>query len=441
MKHHTVLDIIEEIAANPSILEKTRLLKEQDGNGLFRTVCQLAYEPSLSYYISRPAVFGTGEVGSRVPYDLEAGLHDILEFTKGDIRGGAQREQLTRILHLLAPADAEVICRVLDRDLRFGAGTTLINKTWPGLISTFDFLLADTDTSHIDYPAISQVKEDGMRCKLHIAPDIGRVTAISRQGKPIEIFDFFDEEALKLVLDQAADLDGELICFDGDSRMPRKVSNGILNKAIKGTISREEAATIRFVVWDIDDPTGDHEYLQRFMALERQIAEQLPSRIMLIESKIVNDRDEATAHFKEIRKRGLEGTIVKNLKGKWVPKRSKDLCKFKAEIVGTFEVTGFEKGTGKNKDRVGALFIQSADSLVKSKVGIFKDFDESIRDEWMLNIPKFVDVLYNERITDKSRKDGTESLFLPRVVAVRLDKGAADTRADLIALENAILEG
>lgn len=439
MKQYECLSILNRIAETSSKLEKLAIMKEHENDAIFRTVCQLAYEPSLNFYISRPEQFVTGT--GQDPYDLEAALNDLLLFTKGDMRGHAQRDYLLRILGLSTPANCEVICRILDRDLKSGFNVSSINKTWPGLISTFDFLLADTDTSAIEYPAISQVKEDGMRCKLHISADLQRVTAISRQGKPIEIYDFFDEEALKLVIDQNADLDGELVCFEGESRLPRKISNGILNKAIKGTISREEAASIRFVAWDIDDLDGQHEYLQRFMALERQIQEQAPIRIMLVESKLVNTRDEATAHFKEVRKRGLEGTIVKNLRGKWVPKRSKDLCKFKAEIVGSFKVTGFEYGTGKNKNRVGALYIESEDGLVKSKVGIFKDMDETVRDEWVINTPKIVDVLYNERITDKSRKDGTESLFLPRVTTIRLDKDKADTREDLIALEIAILEG
>jgi len=439
-KPYEVLSIIEEIANTSSINAKLAILKEHENDGIFRTVCQLAYEPSLSFYISRPDSFTCLPDGEEVPYDLEAGLHDLLSLTKGDIRGHAARDLVVRVLGLSTPENAETLARVLDRDLRFGAGTTLINKTWPGLVSTFDFMLADTDPSNIVYPALSELKEDGMRAKLHIASDIDRVTAISRQGKPIEIFDLFDKEASSLVGGMSADLDGEFVCFKDGERLPRKISNGILNKAIKGTITPEEAELIVFVCWDIEGPKEDHDHLTRYLALERQILEQQPKRIKLIEARIVNDEAEALAHFKEVRRRGLEGTIVKNLKGKWVPKRTKDLVKFKAEVVGTFKVTGFEYGTGKNAKRVGALFIETEDQKVKSKVGIFKDFDEKIRDEWLLNTPQFVDVLYNERITDKSRKDGTESLFLPRVVAERLDKNKADTRDDLIQIEKAILE-
>lgn len=430
--------LLKQLAATSGKLDKLAIMKAHANDGIWRTICQLAYEPSLNFYITRPEAYTPGD--GKQPYDLEAALHDLLLFTKGDIRGNEQRDYLRRMLSLSTQANGEVICSILDRDLHAGFGVSTINKTWPGLISTFDFMLAETDPSAIVYPAMSQLKADGIRAKLHISSDIKRVTAISRQGKPIEIFDFFDEEGMALVLNQTADLDGEFVCYEGDEPLSRKVSNGILNKAIKGTISKEEASKIRFLVWDIDDPESEHAYMQRFAALERQILEQRPSRIILIESRIVDTFEDAVNHFKEIRRRGLEGTIVKNLNGKWVPKRTKDQAKFKAEIEAEFKVAGYELGSGKNKNRVGALFIESECGLIKSKVGIFKDMDEKVRDELLVNMPKIVTVLYNERITDKSRKDGTESLFLPRVTQLRYDKGVANTRDEMIDIEKAILE-
>lgn len=434
-----ILSILEKLAATSGKLDKLAIMKEHADDGIFRTVCQMAYEPSLNFYISRPAQYVTG--GGDVPYDLEAALHDLLLFSKGDIRGNEQRDYLNRILQLSTPSNAEVICRILDRDLHAGFSVSTCNKTWPGLISTFEFMLAETDPSSIVYPALSELKADGIRAKLHISSDIERVTAISRQGKPIEIFDYFDKEGLSLTKGMTADLDGEFICYEGDIPMSRKVSNGILNKAIKGTISKEEASKIRFLVWDIDDPIQEHDHITRFRALECQIEEQKPKRIILIEARLVESVDEAKAHFKEVRKRGLEGTIVKNLMGKWVPKRTKDLAKFKAEVEAEFKVVGYELGTGKNKNRVGALFVESECGQIKSKVGIFKDMDETVRDELLVNMPKVVTVLYNERITDKSRKDGTESLFLPRVTALRWDKDIANTRDEMIQIEKNILEG
>lgn len=440
MNPKTWLPILDEIASTSSKNDKLLIMEQHADDPVFKLICYMAYEPSLNYYISAPDDYNTLEEGTEVPYDLEAALNDLLYFSKGHIRGNEQRDHLRRILNLSTADNAEIVCRILSRDLKCGINVSSVNKTWPGLISTFDFLLADTDSTAINYPAISEVKEDGMRCKLHVSNVTGRVTAISRQGKPIEVFDYFDKEALSLVGNSSADLDGELICYRDGKRLTRKESNGIINKAIKGTITREEADLIRFIVWDIDEPSGEHGYLHRFMALERQVQAQSPERIILIEARIVETPADALKHFKEVRRRGLEGTIVKNLDGKWVPKRSKNLCKFKAEIEAEFKVTGFELGTGKNKNRVGALFVESEDGLVKSKVGIFKDFDESIRDVWMNNLPEIVTVLYNERITDKSRKDGTESLFLPRVTAVRLDKDHANTRAEMIEIERAILE-
>lgn len=437
MKYH-VLNTLNELAATASVLEKQAILKHNEDNALLKRVFRMAYDPSINYYIT------TGEPSvqhAMCQMEMSEAL-DILinEFTTRRLTGNAAKARLTHILNLMYPADMTVLLRILDRDLRCGTGTTLPNRVWPNLIPTFDFLLADTDPSNITYPALSQLKADGIRAAMFVDAERGIVSFMSRQGKPIETHDFFNTEGMRLTRGQTATLDGELICYEGDKPLDRKTSNGILNKAIKGTISINEAEKIRFLVWDINDPAGEHGYVERYVALERQLTEHPASRIFLIETKMVDTAAEALQHFKEVRRRGLEGTIVKNLNGKWVPKRSKDLCKFKAEVEGEFKVTGFEYGTGKNKSRVGALFVETADGLVKTKVGIFKDMDEKVRDELLVEMPGIVTILYNERITDKSRKDGTESLFLPRVTALRWDKSIANTRAELIEIEKAILK-
>lgn len=432
-----ILSILNEIEATSSTLAMQAILEKNSGDVLLKKVFHAAYDPSISYYITGGEVTGAHALPA---LDLEEAIGILhTEFASRLVTGNRAKDRLTEVLNNLPEDDAIVIQRILGRDLRVGMGTTITNKVWKGLIPTFDFLLADTDPSNIVYPAISQLKADGIRCAMHVDGERNVVTCMSRQGKPIEVFDFFNQEGLNITLGQTADLDGELICYENDEPMSRKVSNGILNKAIKGTISREEASKIRFIVWDVNEPDGIHGYQDRFLALEKMIAEFIPKRIILIETKLVDTEAEALAHFKEIRRRGLEGTIVKNLAGKWVPKRSKDLCKFKAEVEAEFRVVGYELGTGKNKDRIGKLNVESEDGLVKTGVGIFKDFDEKVRDEWLVEMPPVVTILYNERITDKSRKDGTESLFLPRVTAARWDKTTANTRDEMIAIEKAIL--
>lgn len=433
------LSVLNELASVSSVNEKIKIIEANKDDNVFVLICHMAYEPSLSYFISRPKSF---EASQGECSNIKNALSVLLDFASGDFRGNVQQEMLLKTLSTLSPDDAEVVCRILDHDLKCGINVSLINRVCCGLISTFDFLLCDTDASSIVYPAISQIKADGVRCKVVVDTSFKSVVAMSRQGKRIELFHLFDEELLRIAGDRCIKLDGELVCHDEKGRpLPRKESNGILNKAIKGTISRHEAEMIRFIVWDQEDYTSTIPYSKRFSELSSSIESSSLKLVVPIETRLVSSYDEALDHFKDARRRNLEGTIVKNLDGKWVPKRSKDLCKFKAEIEGDFRVIGFEYGTGKNSRRIGALHVESECGMVKSKVGIFKDFNESVRDEWLVDLPEIVTVMYNERITDKNRKDGTESLFLPRITAVRNDKRVANTRSELIDIEKSIIAG
>jgi DNA ligase-1 len=162
--------------------------------------------------------------------------------------------------------------------------------------------------------------------------------------------------------------------------------------------------------------------------------------ISVIETRIVDSYQDALEHFKEKRREGLEGTIVKSLTGVWNPKRVKYQAKFKAMYEGDFKVTGWEYGSGKNSDKVGNLKCETSDGLVKFNVGIFKDFPSDIREKWLKECPPIVTVRYNERIKSKGREDGVESLFLPRVILERWDKSTCDSREDLIKMEEATLK-
>lgn len=440
----TVLDIINQVAATSGKLEKVRILTENKDNADLRMTCYLAYTPTINFYSTHTEA-GKASCDRTLGQAFEALLTRV---ASRELTGNAAKEFMGDIVDSLSDADAEIFKRVVLRDLRAGFSESTANKVWPNLIPTFDFLLADTDPSRIVYPAISQLKADGMRAAMFIDPISRSVAIMSRNGKPIDVRGKLTKAALTVMGDRevSSTLDGELICMKDGKPLSRKVSNGILNKAIKGTISDEEAELVHFLAWDVVDETSTIPYNQRLAYLTSSILESFQTlevserRILLLETREVANVEEALEHFKEQRRKGLEGTIVKNSKGVWVPKRSKDLCKFKAEVEGEFRVTGFEYGTGKNAKRVGNLLVETEDGLVKAAVGIFKDFDESVRDDLLKEMPTIVTILYNERITDKSRKDGTESLFLPRVTALRWDKNVANTRAELIAIEEAAIK-
>ncbi len=375
-----------------------------------------------------------GTHGSRKMLTIDQALDEIQKILCTRKKtGNDAADFLTNIFQRLEVEDAEVVKRVILGDLRVGATRDTANRIWPGLISKPAFMLcsADFDDEAIGFPAISQTKEDGARCRLEWDGEKAFLT--TRADNEISTHGVFDDWAAKH-LQPGDSLDGELVCFRDGERLVRKESNGIVNKAIKGTISEEEADLLVLVAWDLEDKTLP--YYERFEKVKG-----FTGRVRAIESREVNSYEEALAHFKEARRAGLEGTILKKRDALWEGKRVKFQAKFKAEIEAEFKVVGFDygkKGT-KNEHRVGALKIESECGKVKSDVGIFKDFPDSIRDDLLKDMPKVVTVRYNERISSK-KPDQPQSLFLPRVISIRWDKETADTLDDLIKIEESALQ-
>lgn len=436
----TILDILNEVAATSSRNEKEEILTRHACDETLKRIFKFAYDKQILFYtrtIPDEAVWGT-----EPPH---VSLSDLLNCLEDDIisrsyTGHAAERYIEDLFKSAAPEDAEVLKRVILKDLRIGATSGTANKVWKGLIDKPAFMLAQTDNKNIVYPAYSQLKEDGTRGKFIY--DGETVTIMSRNGNDIETHGTFNRWAQRM--GEPTILDGELVAFRDGKRLSRKESNGIVNKAVRGTITPEEAALLVYVAWDIET-RPELTYDQRFALLEEWdntvVNLDDKNKVITVENRIVNTYEEALEHFKDARRRGLEGTLLKNIKSKWQPKRSFDLVKFKAEYEGEFRVVGFEygkKGT-KNEKRLGALHIESLCGRIKSDVGVFKDFPETIREEWLDDMPKVVTVRYNERITSKNSE--FESLYLPRVIAARWDKDIANTREELIEQEKNAIKG
>ena len=411
------MKIFNSLKATSSSLSKIKILQEHKNNKLLEEILYNTYSPRVRYYvksdtISIPSQTGDGELSEAI-YSLDRVKNRI-------VTGNAARTFIETVLSNLSKENQEVVLNMLDGDQKCGINHSTINKVWDNLIKYPEVMLASTDVKNIEYPAYSQVKADGVRV---IYQDGIFQT---RNGSIVEVFDNFEWLGNMT-------LDGEFVCYINDIPMDRKTSNGIINKAVKGTISKEEAKMIRFLVWDTPN---DEKYHKRFEDLEKFVMQNQGKNLILIGSKLVNSYEDALEHFQEVRSQGLEGTILKNRFSKFENKRSKNLVKMKAEYEADLKVVGFEYGTGKNAGLIGNLLLESDDGLVKCSCGIFKDFPEEIRKDWLSDMPKIVTVRYNERINSKGRQ--TESLFLPRIIARRDDKDTCDTREKMIAEENSV---
>jgi ATP-dependent DNA ligase len=299
-------------------------------------------------------------------------------------------------------------------------------KEYPVMLcSGYDQKLVDK----INFPAYVQLKEDGMRFNAIITD--GKCEFKSRNGKTIDLLGNLEEEFVAMSHGIDCVFDGELLVKIDGKIADRQTGNGILNKANKGTISKEEAALVTATVWDMIpyayfvDGYCPISYVTRFMRLEECI---IKNRIDLVPSIVVDSLDEAQAIFEQYLADGKEGIILKDRNGVWEDKRAKHQIKFKGELECDLKIVGLEDGTGKYAGKLGSLVCESLDGIIKVNVG------SGLSDEQRLNlnsqefIGRICAVKYNARITNKQ---GEQSLFLPIFIEIREDKDVADSSKDI----------
>ena len=427
--------IFRALANTTSRIEKECILRQHLTNLTLRRVLFLALDPFTQFYIRKIPNYIPGPTSTnRSTMMLEGALDNLEQISKRVVTGNAAINHLKMILESVTADDAYVIERIIEKDLRCGVSEATVNKIWPGLIPTYPVMLAsgfdEKVMAKMSYPAYVQLKLDGMRFNAIV--NNGKVEFRSRNGKQIDLLGNLEQEFLFMAGSESCVFDGELVVRDSQGIMNRQKGNGILNKAVKGTISAVEASMVHATIWDIIPFSAFQKgvyktsYQERFGKLQQLV---LPGRISLIENRVVNTEDEAHELFQEYFNKGEEGIILKDINAPWEDKRVKHQVKFKGELECDLLCMDWQEGTGKNVGKLGALVLTSADGVVKVNVG--SGFTDEQRDKYTKEntVGKVVAVKYNAKIQDK--KTGQTSLFLPVFLELREDKTDADISSSI----------
>ena len=440
----SVKAILDHVASTSSRNKKESILLGEKQNHELHAVVKATYDPFTQYYVRGVVEVEDNSLDPLEPMELIEAVGHLSLLKERVYTGHKARDYVARINEALSEDDRDTFAKIIGRDLKIGASGKTFNKIWPGIIKEYPCMLASSysekNIAEISFPALSQTKMDGMRCNIIVHSD-GRVEVKSRAGRLFETHGVFDEEAIRIrdFIDQHNEgwyvvLDGELLCHDSNMNiLPRQISNGICNKANKGTITELEAQKLTLVVWDyIPEPVfeGDVEdplmYIERYDMLYNLFCEEALSRFMLVETTEVANLDEARAHYKEMLDDGQEGTILKDKTVGWSNSRSKLTVKFKEIKDIDLRVIGWNEGTGKNKGLLGALVCETEDGKIKVKVGTgFSDEQRKIYTKDFV-LGKIVELEYNMRISSGGDRDH-DSLFLPRFIELREDKDIANS--------------
>ena len=434
-----VLSILEAVAAVPGKLDKVAILEANKENKDLKTAVYLALNGLISFYIKKLPT-ATKYEGN---YTLEAALKLLpIVLAARQKTGHAAIEWVQHLLEQCTERDAEVVRRVLGRDLRIGASDGSADKVWPGLVPSFAVMLAtsysDKALAKIKYPAYAQLKADGSRTQA-IVDLVKRVVSFwTRNGKEVFLSKAKADEMLALFPANWSGswvVDGEIVAINDSGVIDRATGNGIYNKAIKESISEEEEASLQFQVWDLI-PYDEWQAGKGTQGYQARLTDLIHLRhsgfTTVIETHIVHNLQEAEAIYTKYIEQDLEGIILKNLDGLWEDKRSKDQVKFKQVMSADLEVVEVMPGKAGKKyaDIAGTLRCKtSCGQLFVDASGMSDAERKAFWDGRLEMVGQIVEIEYNGIV--KRRGSDVYSLFLPQFVKIRDDKTVANSLDEL----------
>lgn len=431
--------LLQDLKSNGSTLKKTEILMGYQDDTDVQALFKGALDNQINYYLRGDAIdtsplseSGTEELNDTFIYQVIGTLNNR------KITGHAARDWLNQQASRLVPEDKEVLSLMLNRDLDCKVSVGLVDRVWPDLISEYPCLLAcKLDAKRIkeleSYTGklIVQTKADGGRCNGYNRD--GDVTFFSRNGKALLTHGVFDEVMKSF---EGYMVDGELLVYSNGNMNDRQTGNGIFNKAVRQTITEEEAKTFHFVVWDMIplekieaglDGTPYENRLRELADRVRDLRARGFENISLIDGMEVSDLEKAQEFYEKQISMGYEGAILKYPDLQWENGRSKKMIKMKEEKSADLICVGW-KPHGKREGWIGSLELETSDGLLKVNTGSGLNDEDRQRDPNFF-VGKIIEMKYNAIIQAKSAKE--PSMFLPIYKNVRLDKTTADSLKDL----------
>jgi DNA ligase-1 len=335
----------------------------------FRRALVAALNPFVTYGIAKvpEASVGSAEFSS-ITWRL---LDDL---ASRSLSGNRAREVLQTHLAGLTSESAELLKRIVTKDLRAGFSESTVNKALPGLVPTFDCMLAHPfEAKRVKaWPVIVEPKFDGVRVLAFVDVPGEQVQFFSRSGKEFTVFDHLKEPIIAAISAvgtvevpawlQTCVLDGEVV-------------SGSFNKTVSEVRKKDkQAKDATFAVFDMlprecltlrtkEAYKRAGAYTDRrasmsiiFPSFERG-AKTTEHRVAMLPAIYCHDAAEVEAVYAEFLAARLEGAIVKDMGGLYECKRSHAWMKLKPEESVDVPIVGAFEGTGKYKGTLGGLIV------------------------------------------------------------------------------------
>ena len=420
-----ILRKLEAIAAGNK-KEKRKLMLEYMLDPDFSKFMIYCLDESKTFNVTRVAMKNSVEG----EFYTHTNFYDKLD--ELNIKGSATKADKEELAALgsQSPEHLEVLNKILRKNPDCGFSAKSMHAILPGVIPYYPYQRCSTDKEldrifKDNNLAFSELKADGMFIRTIVTPK--GVTYQTRNGKTLDFLGVPDRYFLDYIREDAVAVEGEAVVLNKQltALLPRAESNAIVTKFMGGYGSKEEAARIRFQVWNMlpleeyRDGYCDIPVERRRRIVQIRFADN--PIVTPIENRVIHSKEEAWEHYAEVRSRPtpLEGTVVKAPNEIWKDRKSLLMAKLKSCKQAEVIIIGWEKGKagGKNENRLGSFIVESSCGKLKGKCSGMSD---AIRDEdpdtW---IGRIITVEFNAVSKHKSFDHA-------RFIEWRQDKSEAD---------------
>lgn len=441
MDSNATLHLLDTVAAESGKIAKVSLLAAHADSQLLRCAVEAAYNPFKRFGVLNVPVKQSGGEAT-----LGESHWQLLEaLASRALSGNAARSAVQAAMDELAAPSAELLKRILTKDLRAGFSESTANKVWPGLVPTFPYmrcsLQSDVDLTVWPWERgiYSQEKADGMFVNCDVLA--GGVEMTTRQGSvvPVEQLGALGGQLLTL-LEAGYQYHGEMLVQERAGAewmtLPRQEGNGALNSALQGGVLSPKQRVV-YLIWDcvpLDaiKPKGSHAapYSERLAQLQALVgaaaALDTDCQLGLVPMRDVYSLEEAAAHYLEMLGAGKEGTVLKHPDGPWRDGTSVWQVKYKLAFEVDLKITGYNPGKGKHANSVGSLICSSSDDELVVSVNLRSDAQRADVNARRAELLESVVTLKANDLNKPSKSNPRWSLFLPVLLELRLDKTVAD---------------
>ena len=322
--------------------------------------------------------------------------------------------------------------RILIKDMRAGFGEKSVNAVAKKLkrpeyrVPVFEVMLAQDGANHeskITGRKLVEPKLDGVRVITVLDYESRTVTMYSRNGQVLENFTHI-AQAFEQNMDNFARsyvFDGEVVSHSFQDLM-RQVHR-------KSNVQAEDARLALFDMIPLVEfrqgvsvmrQRQRRRLLEEFQGLfaDTGVIELVSQQEFDLDSLV--DQIAFQDYNRQTVDQGYEGIMIKDPNGLWEGRRSIAWLKQKPYIEVSLAVTGYEEGTGRNKDRLGALICEGEDSGKTITVNCGSGFSDGDRTElWAGRDSLLGQVVEVRADAITQNQDGTYSLRFPRFKTFR----------------------